>query len=578
MRGITQRSAWLLAILVSLTACGGGGGGDGGESSDASETSTEVSTPTASPVADGEYRVLAFNDLGMHCMDREYSVYSILPPYNVVNAQVIRQGAEPEQLSSDQVEVRYAAIPDATGSINSSSSAKTDFWQYAKALFGQDLQLGEGLKGLFMPADHPTNPGPQPLTYHADQQWFSAEGIPITPLDDTNWRNPYALLRISAHDKQTGVQLAFTDVVTPVSQETDCQNCHASGQRAAQNPGVAWSSATDLEIQSKQNVLLLHDHEFSTQLAQSTPVLCASCHYSAALDLNGQGPTSEQAKHATLSRALHRAHAFLDDEAQTVEATCYQCHPGKDTQCQRGAMREGGMECLECHGGMRAVAGEFPLLAGGSVDGANDFQSRRPWMDMPRCQSCHTGDAVDHLAASDLRLSDDGIRLRQTHRVNDPSASPIQAENRRFAENVGKLFRFSKGHGEVACEGCHGSTHAIWPNADAAANDNVAARQLQGHSGTVIECDTCHGVNTLPLTTDGPHGMHNVNNARWADGGHERFYERNPNACRACHGTDLRGTPLSKMAVTRTFHTEKGSVTLAEGEFVGCGHCHGIPR
>ena len=36
------------------------------------------------------YKILATNDLGMHCVDADFSVFSILPPYNVVNAQVIR--------------------------------------------------------------------------------------------------------------------------------------------------------------------------------------------------------------------------------------------------------------------------------------------------------------------------------------------------------------------------------------------------------------------------------------------------------------------------------------------------------
>ena len=37
------------------------------------------------------YKVLATNDLGMHCVDADFSVFSILPPYNVVNAQVVRR-------------------------------------------------------------------------------------------------------------------------------------------------------------------------------------------------------------------------------------------------------------------------------------------------------------------------------------------------------------------------------------------------------------------------------------------------------------------------------------------------------
>ena len=40
------------------------------------------------------------------------------------------------------------------------------------------------------------------------------------------------------------------------------------------------------------------------------------------------------------------------------------------------------------------------------------------------------------------------------------------------------LFGFSKGHEEIMYEGCHGSTNAVWHNADLGANDNTAAKIL----------------------------------------------------------------------------------------------------
>lgn len=572
---MARQRLWIVLLTLSLAACGGSGGGS---STDSGGTTPPPATTTPPPTTtSGIYKVLAANDLGMHCMDREYSIFSILPPYNVVNAQVIRQGGEPQKLGPDQVEVRYSPVTDASGSTNSSSARKTDFWQYANQLFGVNLPAGQGLKGLYMPADHPTNPGAQAIPYSSKHNLFSAEGIPITPWDDTSRTNPYPLLRISAHDKQTGQLLASTDVVVPVAQETDCQNCHASGQQAARDAGVQWATDGDLEIQAKKNVLILHDRKQGTKLINATPVLCASCHYSAALDLAGAGPQGAQVGKSTMSAAMHGNHASIDDGSRNVEQTCYQCHPGKTTQCQRGAMRSGGMQCFECHGGMKAVAGKSPLLAGGSLNGAADGKTRRPWLDMPRCQSCHTGDAVNHLSDANLALNDDGIRLRQAYRVGDASASPLLASSSRFAENSGELFRFSKGHGGINCEGCHGSTHAEWPNADATANDNVAANQLQGHAGVVIECDTCHTPGSLPLTTNGPHGMHNVADARWVDENHGGFYKRDPDNCRACHGTSLDGTPLAKVAATRSFRVEGRNVTLNKGQQVSCALCHSKP-
>ena len=42
---------------------------------------------------------MGWNNLGMHCMDSDYSVFSILPPYNTINAQLIVGGKLAENLS-----------------------------------------------------------------------------------------------------------------------------------------------------------------------------------------------------------------------------------------------------------------------------------------------------------------------------------------------------------------------------------------------------------------------------------------------------------------------------------------------
>jgi hypothetical protein len=240
-------------------------------------------------------------------------------------------------------------------------------------------------------------------------------------------------------------------------------------------------------------------------------------------------------------------------------------------------MRTGGMQCYSCHGDMLDVGGEDPLAAGGSIDGTNDGGSRRPWVDLPRCQSCHTGDALSHLTGTDLVFAPDGIRLQQAWRTTDPAASPILATNRRFAENPGQLYRNSRGHGGLLCRSCHGSTHAIWPIDDPSANDNVAAVAIQGHSGTIIECTACHGDTDLGSGLSGPHGMHVVNDRRFTDHRHSDAFERDPDACRACHGQDLRGTVLSRTAATRRLPAEERTVTLPKGTPVGCHLCHGIP-
>ena len=66
------------------------------------------------------YQVIAWNDLGMHCYDSDFSIFSILPPYNSLWAQVIRTGPNPELVSSG-VTVSYRFEN------NTYSAGKTNF-------------------------------------------------------------------------------------------------------------------------------------------------------------------------------------------------------------------------------------------------------------------------------------------------------------------------------------------------------------------------------------------------------------------------------------------------------------------
>jgi len=569
----------LIILMISLTisACGGGGGGD------------DVNNDSGTGVAaiTGSHQVLAFNDLGMHCADLDYSTFVILPPFNVVHSQVIERGNTPRILAATQVNVSYRAVMDAAGSINSTSQnqvggvEKTNFWNinpdtgntYVFDLFGlnppadEGLAFGQAMPGILNPY---TANDPQRFNhFDPDKAWFVADGVPLLPIDDTGQLNAYPLMRVSASNPVTGDILASLDIVLPVASEADCQNCHASGEVAAPTDSpidfILPDNINDpnnvLEA-AKHNVLALHDGKHGTKLLNETPVLCARCHYSPALDLSGTGPAGEQINNDTMSAVMHAHHGQLTDPATgellfppdgTMEETCYQCHPGKVTKCLRGAMGGAGIECKDCHGSMLAVGSD----------------TRKPWLDEPRCESCHTGDAVNHLG--------DDIRLSQAWDDDVGIATPRLAVNKRFAENTDTLYRNSLGHGAVACEACHGSPHAIWPNALASANDNLTAIQLQGHAGTISDCSTCH--TSLPLTLNGPHGMHNVNSTGWTLE-HEDFYENNSSSCRACHGLNLEGTVLSRTAADRDYLRDDdgdSTIHLAKGTPVSCSLCHEKP-
>lgn len=580
-------------------------------------TPTPVPTPTTVPTSSlTNFKVLANNDLGMHCVDKDFSVFSILPPYNVVNAQVVGLDStgNPKLVDSNSVVLRYSPIPDSNNSINSTSKYKTNFWDNVSKLYGANLSSGQGIKGLYMPNDVPFSASNQQDLSKTSFSWnvglglFSAEGIPMLPFDDNNNYNPYPMLRVSAFDKTTNVELAHSDIVVPVSDETTCSNCHASGSKAALGSG--WSSNPNLDVQTRTNILQLHDLKENTNLVNQQPVLCASCHYSPALDLAGNGkPTGNQVGHKWMSQVMHAYHsdkvdivngktvydtpapvagldATLNGVPPADQQACYQCHPGTNTKCLRGAMTE-TVTCQNCHGDMKAVGADKPMQTYGTINQRTTELNRKAWGDEPRCQSCHTGDAVNHIIPAKANpiinadLAKDGIRLIHAYDRNDPAASPLLATNKRFAENDGKLFRFSKGHGQVTCEGCHNSTHAIWVDDNKHPNDNIASKDLQGsHAGTVSECTTCHKAGSLSATSAGPHGMHNVNDSRWAisENGHPSFYKKNPTDCKTCHGNDLKGTALSKVFDDRSWNTEWGTKSVKKGDIVGCYTCHNGPN
>ena len=50
------------------------------------------------------------------------------------------------------------------------------------------------------------------MTYDAANGWWIAEGIPLTPYDDSGAKNTYPMFRIKASDP-AGTVLATTDIV-----------------------------------------------------------------------------------------------------------------------------------------------------------------------------------------------------------------------------------------------------------------------------------------------------------------------------------------------------------------------------
>jgi hypothetical protein len=532
----------------------------------------------ASPAdaAGGGWTLIGWNDLGMHCMDDDFSVFSLLPPYNNIHAQLTDPSGRVVRDAAG-LRVTYEAVADPLGSINRSSVGKTNFWSHVGALFGATtLPVDTGLAGFSMPGR--TNV-PQAMRFDAPQAWFTAEGIPIAPTDDDQRTNTYPMFRLVARDV-AGSILATTDIVLPVSSEMTCRGCHASGSADAARPLSGWVNASSPNIDYRLNVLRLHDDKrqdqarYQSLLAQAgydtrglyahvmsggDGVLCAACHSSNAL------PGLGIAGVAPLTQVLHSLHANVNDPATgqrlddaTNRAACYTCHPGSKTRCLRGAMGAAvasdgtlSMQCQSCHGAMHTVG------AAGRVG----------WLEQPSCQSCHTGTALRN--SGQIRFAS----------VFDAGGAPRQAADPTFATNANapapgfSLYRFSYGHGGVACEACHGSTHAEYPGAHP--NDNLQSVALQGHEGLIGECSTCHA--SPPTSVNGgPHGMHAVGDA-WVDRHADAAEHGGSAACRGCHGLDYRGTELSRAFGDRVFVTEKGTRRFFKGAQIGCYACHQGP-
>ncbi len=104
---------------------------------------TVIGSPTA---AAGKYSLIAWNDLGMHCIDgNDYSIFSILPPFNNLHAQLVN--ATTGKVVTTGVTLTYEAVADPTGSINTSSAGKTNFWDWVTIIYNASPAHDVGLTG-----------------------------------------------------------------------------------------------------------------------------------------------------------------------------------------------------------------------------------------------------------------------------------------------------------------------------------------------------------------------------------------------------------------------------------------------
>jgi hypothetical protein len=392
----------------------------------------------------GAYTVLAWNDLGMHCLNPTYDTLVILPPYNNLVVQVVKRGSPPRVVASG-VTVSYSLEGNTTSANKRSFGV---FWANAVKLFG-------GLFGITgLPADTGLKGKRLAGTMDAAGDRFVAEGIPVVPYDDRGTWNPYQVAVITVKDS-SGAVVATTRATMPTSDEINCAKCHGAN--------------------AFPDILARHDRANHTSLASSTPVLCAGCHASPAL-----GQASRIGSIPFLSESIHGFHA-------QVGAACYDCHPGVRTQCSRSlAHTAADGNCTSCHGDMTKVSSSITS------------RGRIPWVSEPACASCHTGVAGVDTGAALYRNSTGhgGVACAACH------GSPHAMVPTRQASDNYQVLQYQGYSGAVkalgSCGVCHQSSRG--------AGIGGEFMETHGTPGAVPNgCSACH--TSIPSNAKAwPHG------------------------------------------------------------------------
>ena len=412
-----------------------------------------------------EYILLAWNNLGMHCISDSDRYWTLLPPANDLQAQLILRGEVPEVIT-EGVTLSYAVEP---GFEN--PAKHVEFWDFEDKLFGTELPENVGLSGNGMTGE---------MHLDEDRSTFEASLVPVVPYPDDGSFNPYPIFFVEARDSETGELLARTQMVAPTSTEMGCKNCHGGEWRVA---GVAGFTG-----ETSRDVLAVHDRINRTNLLKPAetghPKLCQSCHADPVLGTKGKPGV------LGFPAAIHGWHAnYLTERGAE---SCTSCHPASGagpTGCQRGVHAGVGLDCTSCHGTLEDHALSLlkkehelgkptaaPLMANlvpRQVKTVEEINGRTPWVQEPDCLTCHQD-------------------------FEAPESRDVLAFNV-WTEGADDLYRMRAGEAGIQCEACHGSTHAIYParNIYGKDRDNLQPLQYQGNTlpiGSQENCRVCHTV------------------------------------------------------------------------------------
>ena len=382
------------------------------------------------------------------------------------------------------------------------SVGKTDFWTHAHALFGVTLPPGQGLKGLYMPADAP-RPGPAAVHLRPRRRAGSRPRASRSRrVDDAGATNPYPLLRVTRARPRHAARSSRTSTSScrsrrrPSAATATRPAASPRRRRASRGPRRRPRGAGEAERPAAARRARGARTSFGSQ-----PVLCARCHYSPRARPRGRGAAGRAEVGSRAFSAMPRSTARSTRRhpssrpAARAARPATSATPARSRSARAAPWRPAGIECRDCHGDMAAVGGETALRAGGSLDGTADGAPRRA-VDGPAALPVVPHRRRAHppvraratcwrpTASACSRRGDDGRRRRPP---------PILAPTSRFAENPNTLYRFSTGHGGLLLPGLPRQHARGVADRGCRPRTTTSRRpQLQGHAGTISECSACH--------------------------------------------------------------------------------------
>ncbi len=415
------------------------------------------------------YKIMASNDLGMHCTCPSFDYVTVLPPFNTFRAQAFMKYGSNPSIISDTTRYRVAySVLENTDSILKGDAYYQNWLKNAPKLFPgfnpvrADGRV-QGLTGATLSGDMQLKSG--------SGAWWEVAGVPvfppvtktsadimIDPLGGPN-RDPYLTGQVQLIEKATNKVLASNQFTVPIA-FGGCCGCHL---KLAQSYGYANPTPLD----SFKVMGMLHKTDSGIDIStidpdgdgQPGPIRCSQCHLDPAMGESvAPGYAGYPTSKYTFSDVLHRFHAqssvVLTSFDKDIAKNCYDCHPGNGVNCYRDTHTTKTMNghtiwCTDCHGDLNQRVAQGQML--------------KPWSytTLPKCSTCHTSGSYGE-GGGWLNLGIFGSFLN------------------------------SSGHdGEkVLCSTCHGSPHGLNPST--LALDNKQNISLQNDPRAIGVCDTCH--------------------------------------------------------------------------------------